>query len=74
MSNQICPDICNIALCMTKHYELYLAPQIRLNSSNILYKAFISEVHVLCLRSNVEVMEHFENGNKIYRIRSDLLC
>ena len=37
------------------HHELSLAMQIRLNSSNILYKAFISEVHVLCLRSNVEV-------------------
>ena len=30
--------------------ELSLAPQIRLNSSNKLYKAFISEVHVLWLR------------------------
>ena len=50
--------------------ELSLAPQIRLNSSKLLYKAFISEVHVLCLRSNVEVMYHFKKGNKI---RSDLL-
>ena len=33
-----------------------LNSQIRLDSSNILYKAVISEVHVLCLRSNVEVM------------------
>ena len=53
--------------------ELSLAPQIRLNSSKILYKAFISEVHVLWLRSNMEVTYHFENGNKIYWIRSDLL-
>ena len=36
--------------------ELSLAPQIRHNSSKSLYKAFISEVHVLWLRSNVEVM------------------
>ena len=35
--------------------ELSLTRQIRLNSSNSLYKAFIYEVHLLSLRSNVEV-------------------
>ena len=55
------------------HHELSLAPQIRLNSSKLLYRAFILEVHVLCLRSNVEVMYHFKNGNKINGIKSDLL-
>ena len=38
------------------NFELSLAPQIRLNSSKLLHKAFISEVNVLCLRSNMEVM------------------
>ena len=38
------------------HQELSLAPQIRQNSSKLLYKTFISEVHVLWLRSNMEVM------------------
>ena len=52
---------------------LWLCVQIRQNSSNLLYKAFIYEVHVLSLRSNVKVMYHFENGNKICRIKSDLL-
>ena len=45
--------------------ELSQAPQIRHNSSKSLYKAFISEVHVLWLRSNMEVMYYFKNGNKI---------
>ena len=38
------------------HHELSLAQQIRLNSSNSLYKTFIYEVHVLSLSSNMEVM------------------
>ena len=37
------------------HHKLSLARQIRLNSSNSLYKAFIYEVYVLSLKSNVEV-------------------
>ena len=38
------------------HHELSLALQIRHNSSKIQFETFISEVHVLHLRSNVEVM------------------
>ena len=48
-----------------KLFELSLAPQIRLNSSKLLYKALISEVHVLCLRSNVEVTYHFKRVTKV---------
>ena len=44
------------------HHELSLALQIRHNSSKLLYEAFIFEVHVLWLRSNVEVMHYFKNG------------
>ena len=40
--------------------ELSLAPQIRLNSSKLMYKAFISEVHALWIRSNMEVTYHFK--------------
>ena len=59
-----------------EHLELCtisLALQIRHTSSELLHKAFISEVHVLWLRSNMEVTQHFKNGNKIYGIGSDLL-
>ena len=40
------------------HHELSLALQIILNSSNSLYKAFIYEVYVLSLKSNVEVIQN----------------